>query len=173
MNTLSLCYQLMVCTYKRRKGSRKYCDYYENKLKTACLDVLEGRLLFRAASRTHGITVGTLHNKCSGKHPSFYRHPTALSESEEKELCKVVHTCEEWSFLLDILDLRDNDCAVFTRYWWVPTTVQHPCNFVKLQFFVAFQIEKYLHSKTRLFQVRIECMTSWNIIRELVNARLL
>ena len=96
----------MVRKYKRRKGARNYCNYTEESLQRACLDVFEARLSYRQASKKYNIPLGTISNKCRGKHNGFCGHPTALSEEEEKQFVDVIVTLGEWGFPIDLSELR-------------------------------------------------------------------
>lgn len=96
----------MVRNYKRKKGSRRYCDYPEEKLRTACLEILEGRMSYKKAANHFGIPVGTLYNKYNGKHPGYCGHPTVFSEELESTIVEAIICCGDWAFPLDLYDVR-------------------------------------------------------------------
>ena len=88
--TLNVCFR-MVRNYKRKKGSRRYCDYNEETLKNACLEILEGRMSYEKAAKKFNIPVGTLYNKCNNKHSNYCGHPTIFSEEVENVMVEVIN----------------------------------------------------------------------------------
>lgn len=61
---------------------------------------------YRKASKTFKIPLGTLNNKCRGKHMKYCGHPTALSKQEELIICAVIIACGDWGYPLSKLDVR-------------------------------------------------------------------
>ena len=102
----------------REKKRRAYKPYDDETMKKALLEIAEGRLSQKEASRRFNIPVGTLNNRIHNKHSKSVGRPTVLSSKEEDELISLINVCGEWGFPVSTYDVR-----MFVKYYMESTGI--------------------------------------------------
>lgn len=95
----------MVRRYRRKPGSRPYRNYSADQLERAVNDVKTEKMTLRKAHIAYKIPLGTLSDKCKGKHTLTPGHQPVFSTKEETFVKHIV-TVADWGFPFTPLDLR-------------------------------------------------------------------
>ncbi|KAG5878853.1 hypothetical protein JTB14_005003 [Gonioctena quinquepunctata] len=103
----------MVRKYKRKVGSRPYCNYTEEMLNAALRRYERGNLT--QLSEEYDIPYVTLYRKIKGLHPLNPGNCTALSLPDEKAIVKAICIASEWGFPFEPSDIKDVVQDFFTR----------------------------------------------------------
>lgn len=96
-------------SYKRKIGSRSYCNYTKEKLQAAVDEIKEKKISLRGAAQKYGIHRNTLWLKMKEKHRNIPGHPRVFTEEEEIAFEAHIITLSTFGFPVNTFDLR---CAV-------------------------------------------------------------
>lgn len=92
--------------YKRKLGARSYKNYEDSTLDNALLEVVEGRMTLREASRSFKVPYGTLNNRYNGRHGSKPGGRQIFTSEEERAFVNNIMKCSDWGFPLTERDLK-------------------------------------------------------------------
>ncbi|KAG5862194.1 hypothetical protein JTB14_007980 [Gonioctena quinquepunctata] len=97
----------MVRTYKRKPGSRKYCDFDEEAVKIAVSRHRDEGVAVTQLSKEYNIPIATLYRKIRGKYPKKHGGQLAMSKDEEDMLANAIGVAADWGYPCDSNDIKD------------------------------------------------------------------
>lgn len=96
----------MVRVYKKKIGSRNYCNYTPQTLETCLNAVRSGIVSQRKAARMYSIPIATLKNKLKKKHVKTVGGQKVFSDNEEKSFVQHLIKLSEFGFPVIAEDFR-------------------------------------------------------------------